>query len=715
MSDQRVVLPGDPFPLGATWDGKGTNFVLFSENGTSVELCLFAADGTEECVPLTQSPGFLWQGYLSGVGPGQRYGYRVDGPFEPEQGHRFNRNKLLIDPYARDLDGEVDWSAPVFGYPFGEPEQDLIMDERDDAAGIPKGVVVDAAFDWGDDALLRTPLHRSVIYEVHVKGFTARHPDIPLEERGTYAALASQPSIDYLTSLGVTAVELLPVHVFLKDKVLLDRGLTNYWGYNTINFFAPEGSYSKSKVPGSQVAEFKQMVKTLHAAGIEVILDVVYNHTAEGNQLGPTLSFRGIDNASYYRLVQDDERYYMDYTGTGNTFNARSPQALQLIMDSLRYWVEEMHVDGFRFDLASALARELHDVDRLSSFFDVIQQDPVVSRVKLIAEPWDVGAGGYQVGGFPALWSEWNGKYRDTVRNFWKGGDEHVSVFANRLTGSSDLYQSDGRWPSASVNFIVAHDGFTLQDLVSYNQKHNEANGEENRDGSDDNHSWNHGVEGPTSDPKIIALREQTKRNLMFTLFLSQGVPMLCGGDELSRTQRGNNNAYCQDNELSWTNWTLDERKRGFLEFTKGLIELRKRHPSFRRPGYFQGRKIRGSDVEDIAWFDTDGNQMTDDDWETSWVRAIAIRLGGSALDELDEQGQRVWDDDFLILLNGAPQGVDFTIPDGTGPDTWETTVDTTKQDVPVKDGSFKTGEKLTLAGRSAMLLRRVAERPAQA
>jgi isoamylase len=708
------VLPGDPFPLGATWDEKGTNFVLFSEHATSVELCLFAADGSEECVSLTQSPGFLWQGYLSEIGPGQRYGYRVDGPFEPEQGHRFNRHKLLIDPYARALDGEIDWSAPVFGYPSDAPDQDLVMDERDNAAGIPKGVVIDAAFDWGDDALLRTPLHRSVIYELHVKGFTARHPDIPPEERGTYAALASQPSLDYLTRLGVTAVELQPIHVFLKDKVLLDRGLTNYWGYNTINFFAPEGSYSKAKDPGSQVAEFKQMVKALHAAGIEVILDVVYNHTAEGNQLGPTLSFRGIDNASYYRLVQDDERFYMDYTGTGNTFNARSPQALQLIMDSLRYWVEEMHVDGFRFDLASALARELHDVDRLSSFFDVIQQDPVVSRVKLIAEPWDVGAGGYQVGGFPPLWSEWNGKYRDTVRNFWKGGDEHVSVFAERLTGSSDLYQDDGRRPSASINFIVAHDGFTLQDLVSYNDKHNEANGEQNRDGSDDNHSWNHGVEGPTDDPNIIALREQTKRNLTFTLLLSQGVPMLCGGDELSRTQQGNNNAYCQDNELSWTDWTLDERKRDFLEFTKGLIDLRKTHPSFRRPHYFQGRKIRGSEVEDIAWFDTDGNQMTDEDWETSWVRAIAIRLGGSALDELDEQGQRVWDDDFLILLNGAPEGVDFTIPDGTGPDMWETTVDTTKPEVPVKNGSFKTGETLTRAGRSAMLLRRVAERPAQ-
>jgi isoamylase len=710
LSEKRLVLPGEPYPLGATCDGKGTNFALFSEHATSVDLCLFAAGGSEERVPLAQGNGFVWHGYLPGFGPGQRYGYRVDGPFAPDQGHRFNASKLLIDPYARALDGEVDWNAPVFGYPVDAAEKDTAKDERDDAAGIPKGVVIDSAFDWGEDALLRIPLHRSVIYELHVKGFTARRPDIAPEDRGTYAALSSDVAIDYLTQLGVTAVELMPVHAALDDKALLDRGLRNYWGYNTLNFFAPEANYSKAKDPGCQVAEFKGMVKALHAAGIEVILDVVYNHTAEGNHLGPTLSFRGIDNATYYRLIQDDKRYYMDYTGTGNTFDASSPQALQLIMDSLRYWVDEMHVDGFRFDLAAALARELHDVDRLSSFFDVIHQDPVVSRVKLIAEPWDVGDGGYQVGRFPALWSEWNGKYRDSVRNFWKGGDEHVSELAYRLTGSSDLYQDDGRRPSASVNFIVAHDGFTLQDLVSYNQKHNEANGEANRDGSDDNHSWNHGVEGPTDDPAIVAAREQTKRNLHFTLFLSQGVPMLCGGDELSRTQLGNNNAYCQDNELSWTDWSLNDRKRAFLEFTKGLIALRKKHPSFRRPGFFQGRKIRGSDVEDIAWFDTDGNPMTDEDWDLKSVRAIAIRLGGSALEEIDKQGNRVWDDDFLILLNGAPGAVEFTIPDSPGPDTWEITVDTTKSDVPVNDGSVTTGEIMTLAGRSAMMLRRVDE-----
>jgi isoamylase len=710
LAEKRLVLPGEPYPLGATCNGKGTNFALFSEHATGVDLCLFAASGGEERVPLAQGNGFVWHGYLPRIGPGQRYGYRVDGPFAPDQGHRFNASKLLIDPYASALDGEVDWNAPVFGYPFDAADQDLAKDDRDDSAGIPKGVVIDSAFDWGDDALLRTPLHRSVIYELHVKGFTARHPDLAPEDRGTYAALGSDVAIDYLTQLGVTAVELMPVHASLDDKVLLDRGLRNYWGYNTLNFFAPEANFSKAKDPGSQVAEFKGMVKALHAAGIEVILDVVYNHTAEGNHLGPTLSFRGIDNAAYYRLVKDDKRYYMDYTGTGNTFDASSPQALQLIMDSLRYWVDEMHVDGFRFDLAASLARELHDVDRLSSFFDVIQQDPVVSRVKLIAEPWDVGDGGYQVGRFPALWSEWNGKYRDSVRNFWKGGDEHLSELAYRLTGSSDLYQDDGRRPSASVNFIVAHDGFTLQDLVSYNEKHNEANCDENRDGSDHNHSWNHGVEGPTDVPAILAAREQTKRNLHFTLFLSQGVPMLCGGDELSRTQQGNNNAYCQDNELSWTDWLLDDCKRAFLEFTKGLIALRKKHPSFRRPGYFQGRKIRGSDVEDIAWFDTDGNPMTDEDWDLKWVRAIAIRLGGSALEEIDEQGNRVWDDDFLILLNGAPDAVEFTIPDSPGPDTWEITVDTTKSDVPAKDGSVTTGEIMTLAGRSAMLLRRVDE-----
>jgi glycogen operon protein len=590
----RTALPGEAFPLGATWDGQGTNFALYSEHAKSVTLCLFNHKGEEERIPLRQMSTFVWHGYVGGVGPGQRYGYRVDGPFEPEQGHRFNKNKLLIDPYAKALSGDVDWCAPVFGYPFDAEDLDLVQDTRDDAAGIPKGVVIDPSFDWGNDARPRIPLHQSVIYEVHVRGFTARHPDIPPELRGTYAALGSDVVIDYLTDLGITAVELLPVHASLNDKTLVDRGLSNYWGYNTLGFFAPEARYAHANDPGGAVADFKRMVKSLHAAGIEVILDVVYNHTAEGNHLGPTLSFRGIDNVSYYRLVPDDERFYMDYTGTGNTLNARSPRALQLIMDSLRYWVQEMHVDGFRFDLASALARELHDVDRLSSFFDVIQQDPVVSQVKLIAEPWDVGDGGYQVGGFPALWSEWNGKYRDSVRNFWKGGDEHISSFAYRLTGSSDLYQDDGRRPSASINFVVAHDGFTLQDLVSYNEKHNEANGEENRDGSDDNLSWNHGAEGSTNDPVIIAQREKAKRNLLFTLLVSQGVPMICGGDELSRTQRGNNNAYCQDNEISWFDWNIDERKRAFFEFTKAMIALRKEHPSFRRPGFFQGPQWRG-------------------------------------------------------------------------------------------------------------------------
>ncbi len=701
------VRPGSRFPLGATADGEGTNFALFSENATRVELCLFDDDGqNEQCEPLHEMTAHVWHGYLPGIGPGQRYGYRIHGPWEPESGHRFNPAKLLIDPYARALAGAVDRNAPVFGYRLGK--DDLIQDKQDDAWGVPKGIVIDDAFDWGDDRKPTIPLHDSVIYELHVKGFTAQHPDLPPELRGTYAGLSAPPVIAYLKELGITAVELLPVHAFLDDGHLLERGLRNYWGYNTINFFAPEARYSSSGDTGGQVTEFKQMVKSLHAAGIEVILDVVYNHTAEGSHLGPTLSLRGIDNASYYRLVADEPRFYMDYTGTGNTLNAVHPQVLQLIMDSLRYWVTEMHVDGFRFDLASALARELHDVDRLGSFFDVIHQDPVLSRVKLIGEPWDIAEGGYQVGNFPALWSEWNDQYRDTVRAYWKAGDVTVAELAYRLTGSSDLYQGDGRRPYASINFVVAHDGFTLHDLVSYNDKHNEANGEENRDGHDHNVSWNHGVEGPSDDPEIIAAREQTKRNLMATLLLSQGVPMLAHGDEIGRTQGGNNNVYAQDNEISWVDWNLDDRKRALLEFTRELIALRDRHPSLGRPRFFQGRKIRGSPVEDLAWFRPDGEPMTDEEWDVGWARAIGMRLGGKALSELDAEGNRRVDDDLFLLLNGHYEPVAFRIPP-EGNDEWTVIVDTASGEVHRNGGgrTITAGEDFELPARSLLLLRR--------
>ena len=704
---QQRVRPGSRFPLGATPDGEGTNFALFSENATRIELCLFDENGQHErCVPLRETTAHVWHGYLPGIGPGQRYGYRVDGPWEPEHGHRFNASKLLIAPYAQALTGQVDWNAPVFGYRLGK--SDLVRDKRNDARGVPKGIVIADDFDWSGDRRPDIALNDSVIYELHVKGFTERHPDLPPELRGTYAGLAAPPVIDYLKNLGITAVELLPVHAFLDDKHLLDQGLRNYWGYNTINFFAPEARYSASGDTGGQVTEFKQMVKALHAAGIEVILDVVYNHTAEGNHLGPTLSFRGIDNASYYRLVPDDPRHYMDYTGTGNTLNAMHPQVLQLIMDSLRYWVEEMHVDGFRFDLASALARELHDVDRLGSFFDVIHQDPVLSRVKLIGEPWDIGEGGYMVGSFPPLWSEWNDKYRDTVRAYWKAGDVSVAELAYRLTGSSDLYQGDGRRPSASINFVVAHDGFTLEDLVSYNDKHNEANGEHNRDGHDHNLSWNHGVEGPTDDPKITAARDQTKRNLIATLLLSQGVPMLAHGDEIGRTQNGNNNVYAQDNETSWVDWDLDDCKRALLGFTREMIALRERHPSLGRPRFFQGRKIRGSQVEDLAWFRPDGEPMTDEEWDEGWARAIGMRLGGKALTEVDQDGNRLVDDDLFLLLNGHYEPVTFCLPP-EGHDAWTVVVDTVSGEVHTNGGgrTITAGEEFELPARSLLLLRR--------
>ena len=616
----RKVLPGRPYPQGATWDGTGVNFSIYSEGATGVELCLFDSLNSPQCqtIPIRESIGHVWHGYVPALWPGQLYGYRIHGPYEPEKGLRYNAAKLLIDPYAKAVAGSVDWSAPVFGYPLGNGDADLQLDERDDAAAVPKGVVITSHFDWENDRPPLTPLHETVIYEAHVKGMTACHPGVPEEIRGTYAGLAHPVIIGHLKKLGVTAVELMPVHAFLDDAILLGRGLRNYWGYNTINFFSPEARYSAAGELGGQLGEFKSMVKALHRANIEVILDVVYNHTAEGNQLGPTLSFRGIDNAAYYRLVADNPRYYMDFTGTGNTINVRHPQMLKLVMDSLRYWVLEMHVDGFRFDLAAALARELHEVDRLSAFFDIINQDPVISQVKLIAEPWDVGEGGYQVGKFPPLWAEWNGRYRDVVRRYWKGDEGQLAELGYRLTGSSDLYQHDSRHPTASINFITAHDGFSLEDLVSYNDKHNKPNGEENRDGSNDNHSWNHGAEGPTDDPRIVALRERQKRNLMATLLLSQGVPMICGGDEISRTQRGNNNAYAQDNEISWSDWNLDDRRRQLLAFIGNLVSLRQAHPNLHRRKFFQDRRIdpeaparavEGGSEGDIRWLRPDARR----------------------------------------------------------------------------------------------------------
>ena len=679
----RKVLPGRSYPLGAVWERDGVNFALYSEQATKVELCLFdslAPTGRVETIALPEVTGHVWHGCIPGIRRGQLYGYRVHGPFEPEAGQRFNSAKLLVDPYAKALAGTVDWNAPVFGYPLGHEERDLARDDRDDAWGIPKGVVIDSKFDWEGDERLRTPWHESIIYEAHVKGLTVRHPDVPKKLRGTYAGLAWPAVIDHFHQLGVTAVELLPVHAFLDDKILLDRGLRNYWGYNTINYFAPDARYSSSGDMGGQVREFKEMVKALHRAGIEVILDVVYNHTAEGNELGPTLSFRGIDNSAYYRLVPDQPRYYLDYTGTGNTPNTRHPQVLQLIMDSLRYWVLEMHVDGFRFDLAAALARGLFEVDHLSAFFDIIHQDPVLSTVKLIAEPWDVGEGGYQVGNFPVLWAEWNGKYRDCVRKFWKGDEGQVGELAYRLTGSSDLYESSGRRPYASVNFIVAHDGFTMNDLVSYNEKHNDANGEENRDGANDNNAWNCGVEGPTNDPKITILRERQKWNFMATLLLSQGVPMICGGDEIGRSQQGNNNAYCQDNEISWFDWRLDDHQRSMFAFTCQMSAIRHAHPVLRRRKFFQGRPIRGSEVKDITWLRPDGREMTEDDWQMMELWTIGMRLAGGVIGEVNERGEPVTDETLLILINAHSESVPFVLPPGDGAHVagrWNVLVDT--------------------------------------
>ncbi len=656
------VWPGKPYPLGATWDGEGTNFALFSENAQRVELCLFDDADRETRIELHDQAAHVWHCYVPGLGPGQRYGYRVHGPYDPMRGHRFNAHKLLIDPYAKAVEGPVLWErANTLPYvPGSDPDADLEPDDEDDAEAIPKSVVVDTAFDWEDDLLPDTSWNDTVIYEVHVKGFTKLHEEIREDLRGTYAGLASEPALRYFRDLGVTAVELLPIHHIADEGFLHDRDLTNYWGYSSIGYLAPHALYAATGRRGEQVREFKGMVKALHGAGIEVILDVVYNHTAEGNHLGPMLGFRGVDNASYYRLMPEEPRYYMDFTGTGNSLNPVHPSVLRLIMDSLRYFVTECHVDGFRFDLASALAREFYDVDRLSAFFDTIHQDPVLSQVKLIAEPWDVGPGGYQVGNFPVLWAEWNGMYRDTMRDFWRGHG-NVGQFAQRFTGSSDLYQSNGRDPFASINFVTAHDGFTLRDLVSYNEKHNEENGEGNKDGTDDNRSWNHGAEGPTGDPAVRELRARQQRNFLATLFLSQGVPMLLGGDELGRTQHGNNNAWCQDNEISWFDWASADPE--LLEFTRRLIELRRGHQVFRRASFLTGSSPRGSGLPDVWWFRPDGRRMTQRDWQRPDARTLGVFLNGEEIRSRTERGEPIVDDSFLLLFNTHFEPVEFTLP----------------------------------------------------
>ncbi len=691
------IWPGNSYPLGATWDGAGVNFALFSENATRVELCLFdSADAAQESARITlpEHTDQVWHAYLPEARPGQLYAYRVDGPFEPRMGHRFNPNKLLLDPYAKAVTGQIDWDDSVFAYTIGHADGDLSFDERDSAARMPKCVVVDPAFSWGSDQHPRTPWHKTLIYEAHVKGLTKLHPKVPEPLRGTYAGLAHPAVIEHLLSLGITAVELMPVHQFVSGKHLADKGLTNYWGYDSIGFFAPDARYASAGRFGEQVAEFKTMVRTLHREGIEVILDVVYNHTGEGNHFGPTLSFRGIDNAAYYRLVPNDRRFYMDYTGCGNTLNMLHPRTLQLIMDSLRYWVLEMHVDGFRFDLAAALARELHEVDRLAAFFDIIHQDPVISQVKLIAEPWDLGEGGYQVGNFPVLWAEWNGIYRDAIRSFWRGDEGRIDDLAYRLTGSSDLYERSGRRPYASINFITAHDGFPLADLVSYNEKHNEANGEENRDGHDHNLSWNHGAEGPTGNQEILAARARQQRNFLATLLLSQGVPMLLAGDEMGRTQAGNNNAYCQDNEISWVNWDLNQRDRELLEFTRSLIKLFHTQPVLRRRKFFQGRQIRGAEIKDVSWFRPDGREMSEEDWRNPMQKSLCVRLAGDAIDEIDERGKRITGDTLLMLLNSHHRGISFILPAHRKGVVWEQILDTRET-----TGRRKTRSRLVKGG----------------
>jgi glycogen operon protein len=711
MAEQVAAWPGTAYPLGATYDGVGTNFALFSSVADRVDLCLLDAGGAETRVTLNEMDGFVWHGYLPGVGPGQRYGYRVHGPYEPAAGHRCNPAKLLLDPYAKAIEGQVDWAPAVYSYQFGSPGE---RNDEDSAPYVPRSVVVNPYFDWGADRPPGTPYHESVIYEAHVRGLTRMHPQVPEAERGTYLGMAHPAVIEHLQGLGVTAVELMPVHQFVTDAFLTERGLANYWGYNTIGFFAPHNAYAFTRDRGEQAQEFRSMVRTLHEAGIEVILDVVYNHTAEGNHLGPTLSLRGIDNAAYYRLVDEDPAHYYDTTGTGNSLLMQNPHVLQLIMDSLRYWVLEMHVDGFRFDLAAALARQFHEVDRLSAFFDLVQQDPVVSQVKLIAEPWDVGEGGYQVGNFPPLWSEWNGKYRDTVRDLWRGEPATLPEFAYRFTGSSDLYADDGRHPVASVNFVTCHDGFTLADLVSYNAKHNEANGEGGRDGSDDNRSWNCGTEGPTEDPAILALRKRQEGNFLATLLLSQGVPMLAAGDELGRSQQGNNNAYCQDNEISWVHWPTAATAEGagpvLLELTQRLIRLRRGHPVFRRRRYLQGRPGRGADDQlgDVAWFTSGGEEMTEQDWEAGYAQSLTVFLNGGAITEADRRGQPIRDDSFLLLFNASARQLPFTLPPARYGELWEAVLDTAQPAERFEDAvTVKAGGLVQVGDRSMQVWRR--------
>ncbi|GAB3810711.1 glycogen debranching protein GlgX [Pontibacter rugosus] len=698
--------PGQPYPLGATWDGEGVNFALFSENATAVELCLFdTEDASKETakIKMTERTHHVWHAYLPAIKPGQLYGYRVHGPFEPHEGHRFNPNKLLLDPYAKAISGTIEWHDSLFGYEMGHKDQDLSFSESDSAPYIPKSVVIDPSFDWEGDKNPNIPYHKSIIYETHVKGFTKLHPDIPEEIKGTYAALGHPVTVKYLQELGITAIELMPIHQFINDRILMDKGLNNYWGYNTIGFFAPDVRYSSSGTLGEQVIEFKEMVKALHKAGIEVILDVVYNHTAEGNQMGPTLSFKGIDNAAYYRVTEEDKRYYMDYTGTGNTLNANLPNVLRLIMDSLRYWITEMHVDGFRFDLASTLARELHEVNKLSGFFDIIHQDPIISQVKLIAEPWDIGEGGYQVGEFPPGWAEWNGKYRDCIRDYWRGADSMLAEFAERFTGSSDLYKDDYRSPNASINFITAHDGFTLNDLVSYNEKHNEANGEDNNDGESHNRSWNCGEEGETDNAEVLELRQKQKRNMLATLFLSQGVPMLVAGDEISRTQGGNNNAYCQDNEISWLHW--EDADKDLLEFTKRVIRFSREHPVFTRRRWFQGQPIKGEKLKDIAWFLPEGKEMPDENWNHDFAKSLAVYLNGMGLHSKGPKGEQIVDDSFYVIFNAHYEALTYKLPPKKYGNEWVKVLDTAEGGFDEDNKKYRASETLEVGARSIVLL----------
>jgi isoamylase len=704
--EKITIYPGQAYPLGATWDGNGVNFALFSENATAVEICLFdhENDTTESVrVFLPEHSHQVWHGYIPGIQPAQLYGFRVHGPYDPENGYRFNPNKLLMDPYAKAISGVINWHDSLFAYDFNDEGADLSFSDSDSAPYIPKCVVIDPAYEWEGDKPPRTSYHNSIIYELHVKGFTKLHPDIPEEIKGSYAALGHPVTIQYLKDLGVTAIELMPVHQFVNDHHLQENGLSNYWGYNTIGFFAPDIRYASRSHRGAHVDEFKDMVKALHKAGIEVILDVVYNHTAEGNEMGPTLSFKGIDNSTYYRLVEDNKRYYMDYTGTGNTLNANLPAVLKLMMDSLRYWIQEMHVDGFRFDLAPTLARELHEVNRLSAFFDIVHQDPVISQVKLIAEPWDIGEGGYQVGNFPPGWAEWNGKYRDCIRDYWRGSDSMLGEFAQRFTGSPDLYQDDNRRPTASINFLTAHDGFTLHDLVSYNEKHNDANGENNNDGEDHNRSWNCGVEGPTDDQGIIDLRNQQKRNFLTTLFLSQGVPMLVAGDELGKTQQGNNNAYCQDNEISWIDWENADQE--LLNYTKKLINIKKSHPSFGRRRWFQGQNVKGTGVHDIAWFLPEGDLMEEHNWSEDYAKSLGVFLNGKGLHSVGLTGEKIIDHSFYVIFNAYHDELEYRLPIADYAEHWIKVLNTAGGWVETEE-VFEATDLIKVAGRSVVLLR---------